>query len=193
MTVSDFLSKAVEWLYAFWPLRIVRQWERGIRLYAGEVTDTLDSKNGFAWFPGLHAFWPKIGEIIVHECNWEVVETRPQTVISADGRAITAQFAVTYRIVDLKAYYVSIQNQDMTVIAAVKASAGAIIPEVHWNAMNAIDGLAPAMLAAVKARVRGWGLEVKDVVPTTLVHSRVLRLLTDPSVHKIAVGGGAEE
>jgi regulator of protease activity HflC (stomatin/prohibitin superfamily) len=176
MTLGELLSKAAGWVYDFWPLRIVRQWEQGIRIYAGTVTKSLDSQNGFGWFPGLHWFVPMLGEVRIHECNWEVVETLPQTIVSADGRLVTVQYAITYRVRDLKQYYISIQNQDDTILGAVRASAGAIMPTLTWESMGA---LSDAMLASVQKRVRGWGLEVKEVVPTTLLHSQALRLISD--------------
>lgn len=175
MTLSDFLTKAVDWIYDFWPLRIVREWELGIRLQSGSIVKQLDAGNGIRK-SGVHWFIPRLGEIIVHECNLEVVETEPQTIETADGYSVTVQWAVTYCITDLINYYVSIQNQDDTVLGAVRAAAGEIIPTLAWETRA---DWARLMMEAIGEQSVNWGLDVKAVKPTTLVRAQTLRLLTD--------------
>lgn len=191
MKFEQLIEHVVDIVKRCWPFRIVRQWERGIRIYSGNVTKELTSSNGLRWFRGLHTFVPVIGEIRTHECNWEVIETPPQTLVTNDGKSVTVQFAVTYRVRDLKQYYVSIQNQDHTVLGGVRASAGVIVPQTSWADLPST--LAEAMRASVSKRVRRWGLEVREVMPTTLVDSPTVRLLIDPSTAAASTNGAASE
>lgn len=186
--VGEFLAKAVDWVYEWWPFRLVREWEQGIRLYAGEVTGTLTHRNGLPGARGLHFFCPKLGEIITQECNWEIIESRMQTVVTKDGRAITVGFAVQYRIRDLKLYYTSIHDHAETTAGAVRAAAGSVVPTFRWEELS--GALAAAMLNATKTKMYGWGLEVKDVTPTTLVDAQTLRLITDDTSRVIPNGDG---
>jgi regulator of protease activity HflC (stomatin/prohibitin superfamily) len=173
--IRYLLDLALEW----WPVRIVREWEQGIRLTSGAIgAEVLTFSNGpTPGLRGLHFFWPKLGEVIVHECNWEVAETTLQTLVTRDGRAVTVGFAVQFRISDLRLFYKSVHDHEATVLEAVRGAAGATVPTMDWEGLS--GALAAAMLAATKSSVRGWGLEVKYVVPTTLVDARPIRLIQD--------------
>ena len=82
MTFGEFLSQILDWLYRFWPMRIVHDWEQGVRCRFGNATSLLTSSNGI-FDTGFHVFWPVIGEINIYETNIEVSETELQTHTSA--------------------------------------------------------------------------------------------------------------
>lgn len=175
MTIGEFLAKVLEWIYEFWPLRVVRQWEQGIRLHAGEITALLTYCDGpFPGARGLHWFVPLVGEIMVESCNWETGQSWIQSLESRDGCTVTALFSVTFRIRDLRLYYKTIHDHQATIYGAVRSAAGEVIPTLAWDERAKVAEL---MLEAVKKRVRGWGLEVGDVMPAVLVRSKALRLL----------------
>jgi len=187
--IRYLLDLALEW----WPVRIVREWEQGIRLTSGTIgPEVLTHTNGpLPGLRGLHFFYPKLGEVIVHECNWEVAETTLQTLVTRDGHAVTVGFAVQFRIHDLRLYYRGVHDHEATVLEAVRGAAGATVPTFELSSLS--GDLAAAMLAASKASLRGWGLEVKYVVPTTLVAARTFRLIQDgPSSRAPGAGSGAD-
>jgi len=109
MTFGEFLKQAFEWLYQFWPVRIIHDWEQGVRCRFGNATSLLTSQNGLG-DTGLHVFWPLVGEINLYETNIEVSETELQTHTTGDGVAVTISLGIKYRIFDLKRMYQSIHD-----------------------------------------------------------------------------------
>jgi len=178
--LGDALRYVLDLLLEWWPVRIVREWEQGIRITGGKIgAEVLTYTSGpVPGLRGLHFFWPKFGEVIVHECNWEVAETSLQTLVTSDGKPVTVGFAVQFRISDLRSFYRTVHDHEATVLEAVRAAAGSTVPGMEWSLLS--GQLAAAMLAATKGAVRGWGLDVKLVVPTSLVDARAIRLIQDP-------------
>ena len=44
MTLGEFLAKALQWIYEFWPLRVVNEWEQGVRVHAGKIVAVLETR-----------------------------------------------------------------------------------------------------------------------------------------------------
>ena len=53
ITFGELLKQVIKWLYAFWPLRVVHDWEPGVRCLLGNATARLTSENGLGG-TGLH-------------------------------------------------------------------------------------------------------------------------------------------
>lgn len=182
MTLGEFLKQALEHLYGLWPFRIIRDWEQGIRLRHGNATALLDSTNGL-FGTGIHVFFPVIGEIIDSDTNIETPETDRQDLITADGELISFSLAVRYRVRDLKLLWLKIHDQDETVLEEVRAAAAEVARQ--WTLEEVRGGrFGPQVLEQLKARTRGWGLEIISVSPVNMTNAPQLRLITE------AGGGG---
>ena len=165
--MSDLLQRLWEILLEFLPLRIVRDWESGVRLAGGRVVEpTLTSENGL-WGTGVHWFWPFYGEILTAASVDDVLETDTQTV-----GGITFTLGVRYRIRDLSLLYRTVRDQDDSLADAVRGAAADCV-----RAGVPLDG--PEVLKAARKAVWGWGLELKDIRPITHTEAQTLRILTD--------------
>ena len=179
--LGDFLLKAAEWIWDFWPLRIVNDWEQGVRLLGGHATKLLTSTNARRPFSGIHAFIPGFGEILVEEANVETPETELQDFLSADGTAWCAAFAVTFRIKDLRALYLKVHDHQETIISEAKAAIAAAGRTLTDDEMG--EKLETVALEEAKKQTWGWGLELMRIRPTTLTKVQALRIVGDaPSV-----------
>ena len=136
MTLGEFLKQVLEWLYQFWPVRIIHDWEQGVRCRFGNATATLDSHNGILG-TGLHVFWPVIGEINVYETNIEVSETALQTQTTADGVSVTISLGVKYRVFDLMRMYKNIHDPVETLGNEICAAAGKCVVEMEFPMLSA--------------------------------------------------------
>lgn len=175
--VGQFLLEAASWLYDFWPWRVVREWEQGVRLLGGRATKLLTSSNARRPFCGVHAFWPGLGEILVQEVNIETPETDLQDFVSLDGTPWAVAVAVTYRIHDLRAHYLKVHDAEQTILSETKAAVAAAGAQLHDGDMTGQIG--ELALEAAKGQTRGWGLEIKRVQPTTLTQAQQIRLVSD--------------
>jgi regulator of protease activity HflC (stomatin/prohibitin superfamily) len=175
--LGQFLLEAAAWLYDFWPFRIVKEWEQGVRLLGGHTTKLLKHDNARRPFRGVHAFWPGIGEILVQETNIETPETDLQDFVSKDGTAWAAAVAITFRIHDLRAHYLRVHDAEQTIIAEVKAAVATAGSQL--NDLEMATQLGERALEGAKAQTRGWGLDIKRVEPTTLTRAQQIRLVSD--------------
>lgn len=185
MTLGEFLQAIAEWVYRFWPFRVVRQWEQGVKLRAGRIRDgALTHENGLLG-TGLHAFWPVLGEIVDRDANIEVLETELQTVRLRDGTEATFSLGVRWRIRDLAALYSKVHSPTATVQEAVRSAAGEAAR--GFEGIDALGaGLGEAAAAGARKLMHGWGVEVIGVTPINLTAAPALRLIADGLVSQEA-------
>lgn len=175
MSLGEFFQKVLEWLYEFWPLRIVNAWEQGVRLRAGNPTKLLTSTNGI-WGSGVHGFWPLLGEIITEDVNQCVIETSWQTIPTKDGHSISFSLAARYRIRDLVKLYTQIHEQEETIENQLCAAAGTAVPELN---LDEIDGLPDLVQKEARKRLTEWGVTLLEVSIYNRVEAQTLRLMQE--------------
>ena len=135
MTLGELLQRIFEWLYQFWPIRIIHDWEQGVRCLFGNATSNLTSGNGIGG-TGLHVFWPLLGEINVYETNIEVSETELQTHTTADDVAVTISIGVKHRIFNLKRMYQNIHDPIETLDNEICSAAGQCIVAMQFTQLS---------------------------------------------------------
>jgi len=176
MTFGELLKQFMDWLYAFWPLRVVHDWEQGVRCLFGNARDRLTNTNGLLG-TGVHVFWPAFGEIIVYETNIEVMETELQTHTTMDGVPVTFSLGLKYRINDLKRLYLSIHDARETLSNEISSVAGSCSARMDYLAVR--DRLCDQVLLEIKEQMRDWGIEVISLSPINLSEAQPLRLITN--------------
>jgi regulator of protease activity HflC (stomatin/prohibitin superfamily) len=176
VSFGEFLKEALEWLYRFWPWRIVKDWEQGVRVRHGNATALLNSTNGL-FKTGIHVFWPGIGEILVEETNVVTMETDLQTCTTKDGKAFTFSLGVKFKVKDLRAYYTKIHDADSTISEEARSAAGRACREL--DLADCPEKLGDQTKDRAKRRMHGWGLELIDVVLINNTEAQVLRLIMD--------------
>ncbi len=174
MTFGELLKQVIEWIYAFWPLRVVHDWEQGVRCLLGNATHRLTSENGISG-TGLHWFWPGVGEIIVHETNIEVVETALQTILSAEESPVTFSLGLKYRINNLKRMYQQIHDASDTLCNEVASTAGYVVS--HMEVASISDRLCDAVLLETKEQLGEWGIEVVSLRLMNFSEAQPIRLI----------------
>lgn len=176
MTMGELLKEFAEWLYAFWPIRIVHDWEQGVRCRFGNATALLTSSNGL-FGTGLHWFWPMIGEILAYETNIEVVETDLQTHTTADGAPVTFSMGLKYRIFDLKRMYQKIHDPQETLRNELCSVAGTCASRMNRESLP--DRLCDQILLETKEQMGSWGIEVISLALMNLAEAQPVRLITN--------------
>lgn len=182
--MSDFLQKFLDLLLEFIPVRIIHEWEQGVKTYRGKITSpVLTAKNGYEG-TGIHFFVPLVGGIISRESVGEVMETSYQTVVLGDSTVITFSFGAKYRIRDLTMAYRIIQDLDSSVADAIRSAAGGVAVELE-SLLEAREVLEATSLSKARAFMRGWGVDLQELSLITFTTTPTLRLISDPE--------GAEE
>lgn len=179
MTFGELLRQLLDHFYSLWPLRIVSDWESGVRCRFGNATKLLTAKNGFRG-TGLHVFFPLIGDIIVEETNVEVAQTDLQTVASADGIQVTLSLGYKYRTFNLKTMYQSIHSAQDTVSNEIQATAGRVVQGLTYE--EAQDRLADELLREAGTQLAKWGIRVLDISLIEFTKARPIRLIMNAPV-----------
>jgi regulator of protease activity HflC (stomatin/prohibitin superfamily) len=174
MTIGELLKQVIDWVYAFWPLRIVHEWEQGVRCLFGNTKGCLTSRNGL-FKTGLHWFVPAIGSIEVMETNIEVVETDLQTVLSAEDSPVTFSLGVKYRITNLMRTYQEIHDARDTLMNEIASVAGYVASNIEVSTMA--EGMCETILHETKGDFEDWGIEVVSLRLMNFSEAQPIRLI----------------
>jgi regulator of protease activity HflC (stomatin/prohibitin superfamily) len=169
VTFGELIAAVVEYVYGYWPFRIVSAWEQGIRLRSGRVTGLLQ--------PGIHMFWPLVGEIITSSVALDVNATEIQTVETYDGYTVSFSLAMKYRITDLAMLYVSIQDHDETIGNEIASSAASQVAAEEYDSLA--GKLGDLVWFDVHERLEAWGVELVSVDLLSFTQCRTFRLIGD--------------
>ena len=176
MTFGELIKEAMDWVYAFWPVRVVHDWEQGVRCVFGNVRGRLTSTNGL-FGTGLHIFWPIVSEILVDETNLEVVETDIQTVITDDDETVTFSLGIKFRINNLARMYTSIHDARETIYTEVCSVAGWCVSRMEY--VMVAEDLCEHILRETKEQMGEWGIELISLSLINLNTAQPLRLITN--------------
>ncbi len=174
MTVSELVKQVLGWIYAFWPLRIIHDWEQGVRCLLGNARHRLTSSNGLL-DTGLHFFWPVIGSIEVADTNIEVVETDLQTHTTLDGAPLTFSLGLKYRINDLARMYRNIHDARETLYNEISSVAGWCAGQLDYAAIR--HDLCLHVVQETKEQLGEWGIEVLSLRLINMSQAQPLRLI----------------
>jgi regulator of protease activity HflC (stomatin/prohibitin superfamily) len=177
MTLGEFFREILDHLYGLWPVRVILDWEQGVRVRHGNATALLTSTNGL-FKTGLHVFWPVLGDIIKQTTNIETPETERQDLITADGELISFSLAVRYKVHDLRAHYLKIHDQDATVLEEVRSAAADVVRQLALAEVRGVE-FGEKVLEQVKKQTWGWGLTFISVSPVNMTTAPQLRLITE--------------
>lgn len=180
MTLAEIFRYLIDHVYALWPVRIVRDWEQGVRLFAGRIhSEPLTSTNGW-WGSGIHAFWPILGEFLKYLSNIDVIETPIQTVRCGDGKEITFSLGLRYKVDDAAAFYLKIYDDQSTVSETCRSAASVVAGRLGV-ADFCLHGPGEDGQIAREARkqMHGWGVRVIRVQLINVTTAQSLRLIQD--------------
>ncbi len=175
MTIGELIAHFAQYIYGFWPIRVVNSWEQGVLVRAGQVRKLLTSDNGIRG-TGLHFFCPGLSEVWKQEANIETILTPSQTHTTEDGVSVCFNLAVRYLVVDLSKVYTSIHDIGATLVAELASSAGALVGESTYEEARA--QLGDDVWRDLSERFEGWGIELQAIELANFARARALRVIT---------------
>ncbi len=174
MTVGELIKQLIDWLWAFLPIRLVHDWEQGVRCYLGHADARLTSRNGI-FGTGLHFCWPFLGQILVDETNIEVAETDLQTLVTLDKKSVTFSLGLKYRVANLKLMYQSIHDARETLFNEFSSIAGRCAVQLEYDAIR--ERLCEQVIQETKQQMGEWGIEVISLNLINMSEARPIRLI----------------
>jgi regulator of protease activity HflC (stomatin/prohibitin superfamily) len=172
--MTDLLRLLGEWVAFLWPLKKVRQWQRGLRYFCGKYRKDIG--------PGIYIAIPWFHDIYVESMLRGIIQTPRLDITATDGTMITLQASATVQVKDLKrAYqevdaYMETTQEHLSVIVATKLAevdAARLAPEKRARLLTDLRKW-------VQAETEQYGVEVSQLGFTTfVVNARSFRLLGD--------------
>lgn len=126
--------------------------------------------------PGWWLVWPVIQQIDVIKVKTQIVDLRPQSVWTSDGKELVVSGSIKYRVdsavkavLDVFDYDANIRNLTL----------GIIFDFVNGKSLEKLDlvQLKDEILKGLREASRGWGLKIETVYLTDIGRVRNIRLL----------------
>ena len=140
----------------------VDQRQRALVLQLGEIKDVVEQ-------PGLHFKWPLIQNVRYFDTRiltWD--DSEPQSFITAENKPVLVDAFVKWRIVDVKKYYVSVNDETAAARRITQTVTGLLREEFGKRTVHdVVSGERHEIMNTVRDKVdqdvRSLGVQVVDV------------------------------
>lgn len=165
--IKDFLDYIFKTI-RFWI--IIQPWESGLRVRKGKTVKKLN--------PGIHFKIPYLDSIYVQENRLRIVEMSMQTLTTKDGKTITIEGAIGYKISDLNRLYETLYQPELAIMGLTKSFIATTISSTPFDNIKIID---IEVLVLGELQKCDYGLEFEYFKILNFCHVKTFRLLQDQS------------
>ena len=151
-----------------------KEYERGVLFRTGRLKGVIG--------PGWALVFPLFEKYVVVDLRTQVVNIKPEGVISLDGVGISVDAAVNYKVTDPAKYILSAKNIDQLMsIRVTSALREAVSKRNYLDVVSNTSDLSDSMRAAVDADSAGWGIAIslaeveRVVLPSDLLAAMKLK------------------
>lgn len=162
-------ERIATFLQEFWselgPFTVVDAFEQALVLRFGRFHRVLE--------PGLHWKWPGVERTLRHWVCAHTNSLQPQSLTTADGRAVVVSLVLTWRVSDIRKFLLEVESGTA---AVTDAAYGALSKHVTRTPYEGLIGSDEAIRAEVRKLAFRWGVEVLRVQFRDLATCKSLRL-----------------
>lgn len=129
--------------------------------------------------PGWYLWWPVVQRVIRMTTITQVVDLKPQTVRTRDGRELVVSGGIRYHIHDIEKALFAVDDLDK---ALSTTALGVILEYVQTRTVDECmdaERIKRELRRGLAEAARGWGVRVEQVYLTDLGRVRSLRLFGD--------------
>jgi regulator of protease activity HflC (stomatin/prohibitin superfamily) len=167
--MGEMFGKILEFLHECWPLRIVAQYERGVRFWLGKGARELK--------PGLYAFVPFFGKIDTLIVVPDVLRLHVQNLTTVDGVTVALEVNIEYEIFDAVWAHVKVQDYKDNLGDACRRHISKRVRAWEWtDLVEKQNELEKSCRGTMTTYVRDWGITIRDVGITTFCKTRNITL-----------------
>jgi regulator of protease activity HflC (stomatin/prohibitin superfamily) len=163
--LGDLIRKLIDNIAALWPIVVIDQWERGLRVRLGKIRDVLG--------PGWHWVIPYVDVVWTRETNAEPFSAGKQTI---DGQ--TVEVIGFGRLNDIRQFYVEVNDDVQRTLALVTAAAASQVLS-QGATSGATDKALKDILRIARRNARRLGLGIDWLAFHTVTEGSVIRLIAD--------------
>lgn len=163
----DFFLNLIEDIL---PITFVKEYDRGVVFRAGKYRSTLE--------PGPWWKIPFIDKVETTCVTTTTINVPTQSLTTSDQKQIVVKAVVKYKITDIKAFYLNVQDAKDAISDTTQAIIKERITGKTWMecADNQMDN---DITKKVRGAVKHWGIEIEKVTLTDIGLIRSLRLFNE--------------
>jgi regulator of protease activity HflC (stomatin/prohibitin superfamily) len=152
--MADFLRLLLDAIQFIWPLRLVKQWQRGGYYVFGRWWKEVG--------PGVYPVVPWFSDVQEVDVAEEIVTGRRQDVTLADGTLLSFIAAATIKVVDVRAALNDVQEYAETARESVEAVLADRLATMDVTRLDADERgrLLGALKRGVQAELTPYGVEL---------------------------------
>ncbi|HSE45382.1 MAG TPA: SPFH domain-containing protein [Gemmatimonadales bacterium] len=170
--MGSFLEILVQYLVELLPIRIIRNYQAGVRFTWGKRVSPVS--------PGVHLRLLGLSEIDVIDVAEQVIKLPVQRITTKDRKAVSIRGEVCYRITDPVKYHTAVLHTDISIVNLCLA-------HMHYQVrrrdaekiLNRQSGLEKAIVRRLSPAAERWGLEILTFCLTDLVETRAYTIIGD--------------
>lgn len=170
--MGSFLEVLVQYLVELLPVRVVRNYQGGVRFTWGRYVRPIG--------PGIHLRLLGISEIDVIDTAEQVVKLPMQRITTKDRRSVCVRGEVCYRVTDTVKYHTAVLHTDISMVNLCLA-------HMHYQVrrrellhiLTGQGGLERAIVKRLTPSAERWGVEVLTFALTDLVETRAYTIVGD--------------
>jgi regulator of protease activity HflC (stomatin/prohibitin superfamily) len=161
----------IQFLKFFKFTAIIKAYQTGIRLRLGKFHAVL--------YPGLHFYLPFfIDEILQDNTVIETMRLKPQSVTTTDGTSVIASAVVTFRIEDIKAFFLEIENRNHAIEDVACGAMATFMMKHSWEELVAMEDINNELAKTVRRQAKKYGVDVITMQLVDFTKSPSVRVIT---------------
>lgn len=147
------------------PFVVVEQWQAGVVLRFGKFRRELQ--------PGFHWLIPWVETPVCVSAVTTTTALKAQSVVTKDGRVVTAEAIIRWRLQDVKAFILDVWDANNVIVDSTQGAIADALRAVEFDSPE----LHKRVLTESRRALLKFGVKVEAVTLTTLAPVRVLRLI----------------
>jgi regulator of protease activity HflC (stomatin/prohibitin superfamily) len=147
---------AIVLLFAYYALRIFREYERGVVFTLGRFWQVKG--------PGLVIIVPIVQQAVRVDLRTRVLDVPSQDVISRDNVSVKVNAVIYYRVIDAQKAIIQVENYDMATSQLAQTTLRSVLGQHELDRMLAErDRLNDDIQRILDEQTAAWGIKVSNV------------------------------
>lgn len=163
--LTEFLQQLGKW---FPRLYCIAPDSGGIRLTLGKHVQVLT--------PGWYVYWPILQEIRAIYISMQVVDLRPQSVITKDGKSLTISGGMRYRVVDAKKSILEVAEWSKSIQILALGLIAEYVSKHTYAELADLEKISNTILDGFEKEAVEIGMHIMDMYITDIGVSKNIRL-----------------
>jgi regulator of protease activity HflC (stomatin/prohibitin superfamily) len=153
------------------PLKVVNEWESGVRMRGGKFNKNVEA--------GIRFKIPFLDKIYTCYNITRTLHPHAQTLTTLDQKPIVLKSIIRFHVEDAKTYLLTLNTASDVLIDTTQGIIKETIETLNWKDLNEVDDL---ITEKTREMVKKWGINIERVTLTDLGLVRTYRLMSDKEI-----------